>query len=160
MRGTLQQRFDAKWQLDPETGCWLWTASVRGGCYGTIRAVKHGCARMRRASHIAWELYRGPIPEGAHVLHHCDTPACVNPEHLFLGDHAGNMADRDAKGRTAKGEDGGGAKLSEKKARAILALRGRGLSQNRVAAEFGVRQSQISRIWHGKRWAHLQGAKQ
>ena len=47
----------------------------------------------------AWEAYRGPIPVEMHVLHKCDTPACVNIEHLFLGTQLDNIRDMDAKGR-------------------------------------------------------------
>jgi hypothetical protein len=46
-----------------------------------------------------WEETRGPIPDGLHVLHRCDIPACVNIDHLFLGTHSDNMQDIVAKGR-------------------------------------------------------------
>ncbi len=53
---------------------------------------------------VAWEDANGPVPDGKCVLHKCDNPPCCNPEHLFLGTREENNADRDAKGRTAKGE--------------------------------------------------------
>jgi hypothetical protein len=75
--------------------CWEFLGTRDKDGYGRL-AVD---GRKTRAHRVAWVVYRGEIPEGLHVLHTCDVPACVNPEHLFLGTHADNMHDRDAKGR-------------------------------------------------------------
>jgi hypothetical protein len=85
------------------SGCWLWHGAVTGrGDYGrTILGARKG--RTRPAHRVAYELTRGPIPEGMCVCHACDVPLCVNPEHLFLGTQADNVADMVAKGRVAKG---------------------------------------------------------
>jgi hypothetical protein len=80
---------------EPNTGCHLWMGRVNHAGYGTTRRGGK-CVRVHRAT---WEMVRGLIPEGMHVLHRCDTPSCANVEHLFLGTHAENMADRDRKGR-------------------------------------------------------------
>lgn len=61
---------------------------------------------MVLAHRIAWEMTHGTIPMGLYVLHRCDTPACVNPEHLFLGDQTVNMQDAKRKGRTRCGNTG------------------------------------------------------
>jgi hypothetical protein len=78
-----------------EHGCWLWTASFRIGGYGNFmfRGKPH------KAHRVSWILTHGEIPDGALVCHSCDTPACVRPDHLFLGTHQDNMQDMNAKGR-------------------------------------------------------------
>ena len=156
----LRRRFDAKWELDEATGCWLWTAGTTSGGYGTIGVCEDGKWRMERAHRVAWMLHRGPIPAGAYVLHHCDTPPCVKPGCLFLGDQTANMLDMARKGRSAdnRGVRNPHVKLTEAEAMAVLAERGRGRRQVDVAAEFGISQGQVSRIWLGERWVHLQEA--
>jgi HNH endonuclease len=83
-------------------GCWLWVGSVLKSGYGQIE-IKTGPGkrdrRTERAHRIAWMLSFGQIPEGAEVLHTCDTPLCVRPDHLFLGTQADNIADCISKGR-------------------------------------------------------------
>ena len=73
---------------EPNTGCWLWLGFISPDGYGT-----------RLAHRRAWELARGPIPDGMLVCHRCDVRHCVNPDHLFLGTHLDNMRDMIRKGR-------------------------------------------------------------
>lgn len=87
-------RFERKWTPEPNTGCWLWLHGTQKFGYGFF---KH--AGEVNAHRVAWLLYRGQIPPKMHVLHHCDVPQCVNPEHLFLGTQADNMKDCARKGR-------------------------------------------------------------
>ena len=91
----LYERFLDKFdEGDPEI-CWEWKASLDGKGYGQIKNWNS----MSRAHRISWEFYCGEIPDGMHILHECDNPKCVNPNHLFLGTHQDNMRDMNEKGR-------------------------------------------------------------
>ena len=88
-----------------ESGCWLWTGAKKPNGYGNLTWVGKTLI-AHRASYMA---FHGPIPEGMNVCHHCDTPSCVNPAHLFLGNQADNIADMDAKGRRVNANISGAA---------------------------------------------------
>lgn len=135
----------------PECGCWIWMGNEGPGGYGRV-----ACAGKRiRAHRFSWEVYNGPIPEGVHVLHKCDTPLCVNPDHLFLGTIKDNSRDMHVKGRAPnkKGINHPMVKLTEKEVRSI---RLSSLPYREISSEFGVALSAISRIKSGKRWGHVQ----
>lgn len=82
--------------IRPGASCWLWRGPVWGS-NGYGRMTFNG--RRQKAHRIIYQMLGGIIPPGYHVLHRCDQPRCVNPEHLFLGTHADNMADLVSKGR-------------------------------------------------------------
>lgn len=105
VRLTPRRRFNSK--IDKSSthgGCWIWTAYKDKNGYG--RFALPGKKNIQ-AHRQAWIFKNGEIPDGLHVLHHCDNPSCVRVEHLFLGTHAENMADRDRKGHTASGSKNG-----------------------------------------------------
>lgn len=84
-------------RVEKTDDCWLWTGvKVKG--YGQVRAP-HG--RRLLAHRYSAMLHFGMFDRRLLVLHHCDTPACVRPDHLYLGTPADNMRDRDARGRNA-----------------------------------------------------------
>jgi len=87
------ERFNAK--IDKTGNCWIWTGHIDMWGYG--KSNYNG--RAGSTHRISWMLNRGDIPIGMCVLHKCDNPSCVNPEHLFLGTHKDNAQDRSSKGR-------------------------------------------------------------
>jgi len=141
----VRERFNEKWELDAETGCWLWTAGRRNG-YGSF----YDGHRSLNAHRVAWELYRGPIPEGLHALHRCGVKLCVRPfdDHLYLGDDADNFRDQLRLGERR-------SPVGEEKARLILAARGTA-SQRAIARRFGTTHRTVKQIWSGETWPHLQ----
>jgi hypothetical protein len=81
-------------------GCWFWTGAKHPEGYGNFGVyLGVGQYRTKKAHRIAWELIHGPIPKDMSVLHKCDTPECVNHDHLFLGTAKDNIEDRIRKGR-------------------------------------------------------------
>ncbi len=152
----LEQRFWEKVSKSDD-GCWLWTGSHSDFGHGTINAGRS--VKMLRAHRVSWELHHGAVPDGLCVLHRCDVPGCVRPEHLFLGTKRDNTADMWAKGRHVapplkRGEDGARTKLS---AQHVLEIRAaRGLESNAaLARRYGVADCTISAIHRRRLWAHL-----
>lgn len=85
-------RFERNYIPVTESGCWLWLGLTKPGKsleYGLL----HAYGRNWPAHRLAWTLYRGPIPEGFQVCHHCDVSLCVNPDHLFIGTNTDNVRD-------------------------------------------------------------------
>ncbi len=107
----------------------------------------------------AYKNNKGPIPSGMYVLHSCDNPRCVNPDHLWLGTQKDNIADMIAKGRstigTFVGERNGQAKVTEADVIEIKRLLEQGYLQRTVGDLFGLDQSTVSNINTGKRWRYL-----
>lgn len=141
--------------LKTET-CWLWQAAKISTGYGVLRVD----GRNVLAHRLSFQAHTGtPVPDGACVLHRCDTPACLNPEHLFLGTKADNVHDMDQKGRRKnnppRGERASHAKLTEDKVREIRRRAATGESSSGLAAEFGVDPSMIWLINTRRSWRHV-----
>lgn len=97
-RSPLADRLAGKYQIDPTTGCWNWTACTDKHGYGQIAlGGKHGGQAL--AHRVSYELHVGQIPDGMMVLHSCDNPACINPAHLRIGTQIDNMADMASRDR-------------------------------------------------------------
>lgn len=90
--------FDGRYEADLNSGCWLW--SGKSDTHGYGRASFQGS--MWSVHRLSYSLNRGD-PGSLHVCHRCDTPACVNPQHLFLGTRSDNMRDMTVKGRGRPG---------------------------------------------------------
>jgi hypothetical protein len=143
------ERFWAKVERGEGNACWVWVGYLHDGWHGQVRVG----GKARYAHRVSWEMANGPIPEGMVVRHRCDNPACVNPRHLELGTHADNVADRVARGRSAKGEANGRAKLSGEKVEAIRARIESGDAQTQIATDFGVSRRAVYKIKTGKTWS-------
>jgi hypothetical protein len=146
---------DRLWNRTDRSGiCWIWTGCKDNSGYGLISVG----GRMMRTHRLAWELTHGPIPFGLFVCHHCDTRACINPEHLFLGTHKDNMQDKVRKGRRngggpAYGERNGSAKLTTMQVIEIRQLyNSSDISERELAQRFGIGKSQAHRIVSGVNW--------
>ena len=146
----LKNKLFSKVEVSASTGCWTWTAGKGIGGYGRVRVG----LKTRYAHRVSFEIHRGTIPRGMFVCHSCDNPACLNPDHLFLGTPAENMADRDRKGRQARqrGAQNAMAKLTDA---AVLEIKAAVGPQREIADRYGVSRGHISFIRTGRRWAHL-----
>ncbi len=108
------------------------------------------------AHRLSWEMQYGPIPRGMVVMHTCDVRRCVNPFHLVLGTVAENNRDRDKKGRQAKGEAAGRAKLTEDQVRVIRdAVTSGAATKAALARRFGVSRERIGQVVSGRGWTHV-----
>lgn len=85
------------------TGCWLWQRAINHKGYGLI-GIDQKCITAHRASYIA---FKGVVPKGMLVLHHCDVPKCINPEHLYLGSHHDNFNDAITRNRLVRNTNNG-----------------------------------------------------
>ena len=152
----LADRIDALSIPEPNSGCQLWFGTTNARGYGLVWS--NGCQRL--AHRMSFQVHKGAIPTGMFVLHKCDTPACVNPEHLFLGTHKDNMDDMRAKGRSSDGrarpkvwgERNGHAKHTEK---LILAVKRADGTYAEIAQIYGVSKTTVGYVKRGIQWAHL-----
>jgi len=179
------KRFENSY-LKSTDGCWLWVGSKSKNKnhkipygYFSYKGKKYGAHR------VMWEQTNGQIPEGKHVLHKCDNPPCVNPDHLFLGDQIANMADMRSKNRQIHGKDHWICKFPEKVKRGKESfstthpermLRGIdlpqhklcpedvkeirkmlliGMTQESIAEKYGVHRTCISGIAIKRTWKHV-----
>lgn len=146
------ERFWSK--VDTTGECWEWTRGRHRNGYGCF----HADGRSYRAHRFAWELTNGVIPNGLYVLHQCDNPSCVRPDHLYLGTQGDNMADCAAKGRlvTVRGASKHRAVLNDDAVREIRRLYATGaFSQRELSKQFGVCNKVVCQVIHRQRWSHV-----
>jgi hypothetical protein len=153
-------------RVEKTEACWLWRGPFNPGGYGKFWSR----SKTLGAHRYAYGLLNGPIPKGLSVLHRCDRPACVNPAHLFLGTDADNVRDKWAKGRgpsgdrsgsrthpesIRRGEDQGGAKLTETDVRTIRTARAAGATCAALGRRFQMTPEGISAVCRRKTWKHV-----
>jgi hypothetical protein len=176
-----QKRMWNRVAVDPDTMCWEWQLTTYACGYAQVKLF----GKTMRASRAAFAAWSGPIPTNKLVLHSCDNRNCVNPGHLRLGTHTGNMSDRSVRGRTARGNRHGSrtrpesvqrgethwarrrpecirrgeahpqARLSEKQIRRIRYLKRKGTAGCKLSEMFGVTPGTISAIVNNKSWRHV-----
>ena len=149
IRQSLAERFWGMVEVRNLDDCWLWTKYCDAKGYGRFRIGDS----MQRSHRVSWTLCNGPILDGLHVLHQCDTPACVNPNHLYLGTNDDNTRDRCTRGRHRRGERVLHAKLTEE---AVRHIRRKELRVSQYARLYGTSQPTITNIQLGNKWKHVQ----
>lgn len=146
------ERFWTKVLVNDIDACWIWQASCTIDGYGTFWFNP----KTIRAHRFSWILVNGDIPDDMSVLHTCDNPPCVNPNHLFLGTNQDNINDKIAKSRHRIGENNSNAVLTDDKVRQIKQLYKTGkYSQRALADLFGVSVTQVCHIMQRKKWKHI-----
>lgn len=148
-RTAVEPRIQSFWAkvVRIENGCWNWIGSFGGSRYGVFRVGK----TLMKAHRFSWLIAHGTLHEAMRVLHKCDNPRCVNPDHLFIGTQRDNVLDMESKGRARHphGEAHGLSKLSQSDAAFI---RGNSASLAQLAMRFGVSKQTISRVKRGITW--------
>ncbi len=150
-RKDIAEAFWAK--VEKTSDCWLWTGGKARFGHGLFTMGHKG--RTIGAHRFSYEQVYGPIPDGLAVCHRCDTPACVRPDHLFLGTRTDNNLDKVHKGRQSNGQAIWQAKLTEDDVRAIRVAPGGWGKIKALAERYGVDPDTITRIRHGKLWKHV-----
>jgi len=130
--------------------CIKWWGFIDFYGYGRVSRREPGERHQMRAHRMIWRECFGEIPDGLQVLHRCDNRACVNPEHLFLGTNADNMADKAKKGRC------GTNRLASSQVAEIKSKLRLGETQTSLAREYGVARETVSNLATGRTWRHVQ----
>lgn len=148
-RQKIEIRFQRYVMPEPNSGCWLWMGGAhRKTGYGAFNICK---GKQASAHRISWEIHHGPIPEGLCVLHRCDTPPCVNPQHLFLGTDQDNSDDCAKKQRHRHGSHHKNSKITDDIA---INIRQDPRSLKKISASLGVSARLVFNIKHNMAWKH------
>ena len=141
----LQERLIARSVRNPLNDCMEWQGCLGRNGYGMLGV---GNRRVVQAHRAAYAAFKGEFDESLFVLHRCDNRKCINPEHLFAGTRQDNMKDMVANGRKPPSRP----KLSKEQVKTILAQLADGATNKDLANEYGVHQSTVSHIRHGRVW--------
>lgn len=155
---TLQERFDRAYQAVTECGCWLWLNHLNNRGYGQFMGES---GKVELAHRVSYKMHVGEIPVGNVVMHTCDNPACVNPDHLETGTTTDNMRDMSRKGRAVgniktKGQDVHLSKLTEVEVLNIRQLFATGeYTHKMIADQYNLTKENIGCIVRRQTWKHI-----
>jgi hypothetical protein len=152
------EKFWSKVDKQGPNGCWVWTGKTIRGGYGDFAQSVNGKWKHIIAHRWAWAEAHGEVPAGILVLHHCDNPPCVNPEHLFLGTQQDNVLDMHSKrrGNPPRGEEQPTSKLTVQDVEEIRRLINvEHASRSAVGRQFGLHHETVRKIALGRLWSHV-----
>lgn len=145
-------------RVNKTESCWIWMCKSSRYSYGRFYT---GTSKtyLVKAHRYSWELHKGKVPDGLFVLHKCDVPLCVNPDHLFLGTHQDNMDDMARKGRRflTNGDKNGMVKLTKEQVIEIRAAKD-SMTTRMMATKYGVSEGCIRAILTRRKWKWLSEA--
>ena len=148
----IQNKFLSRVNISISTGCWEWVAGKCKKGYGTFWAN----GRTNKAHRFSYTIFNKEIPKGLFVLHKCDNPSCVNPEHLFTGTNQDNMDDMVRKGRSYRGSKRSSTRLTEDNVKVIRdMIRTTSKTCREIGLIFGVSKSVIKNISSRQTWRHV-----
>ena len=144
--------FEDKFIPEPNTGCWIWLATISNKGYGKF---KHN-GKMVEAHRVSYELYNKDFDKSLCVLHRCDNRLCVNPSHLFQGTKKDNGVDMVSKNRSTRGSKNSKAKLTEEQVIKIKQLLlSNKYTHQEIANIYNVTRTNITIINTGRNWGWL-----
>lgn len=150
-------RFWSKVDKKAPNECWVWKGSFKENGYPQlgVGSITNGTRTMRMAHRLSWLIHFGEVPPKQFVLHHCDNPKCVNPNHLYLGNNADNMRDAANRNRICNGTRHSFAKLNPAKVRRIRKLFSKGKNCHQIAKSLGVASATIQQVIEGQTWRRV-----
>ena len=169
-------RFNSSFKIDPSSNCWLWTKRQTPTGYGRFGISRDARRMSVRAHRLAYAMSKGSFQNEMNICHTCDTPLCVNPQHLFCGTQHDNIQDMIQKGRKFTGPFAKGRKFTrpftysrtmsgEKNPRAMLneqSVKIIAFSNEPIAVlakRYGVSLTTIGHVRGGRSWGHVTGIK-
>lgn len=164
LKRALVEKHLTRYELDPVTGCHLWTGPTssnrEGEQYSRVSFKYAGCHSKVAGHRLSYAYHHGVDPGDLFVCHRCDVPLCINPEHLFLGTTTDNMQDMHAKGRAANqsGTNNPRCKVTLNDIDLIVELLPK-LNNIQIASRLDnkIGHSMVSRIRLGKSWSDYTG---
>lgn len=150
-----KERLNKFIKVNEENQCWIWTGGKNKKGYGSLSYN----GKTTIAHRLSYELYIGQIPNEMLICHHCDTPSCINPGHLFLGTNLDNSNDKFSKGRnkSSPGQRNGNSKLTDDQVRSIKKKLKNGVKVSDISKQYEVSETNISYIKKEKTWSHIHG---